>query len=72
MQLISDPVSKPNSLKCTGRILWLIKDQSCFHEYEKILVYFPKKTEQLVLTEGTRIIFRKNLQPIENYKNSPV
>jgi competence protein ComEC len=70
MQLTSDPVSKPNSLKCTGQILWLIKDQSCFHENEKILVYFPKKTEKLVLTEGTRILFRKNLQPIENYKNS--
>ena len=71
MELISDPVSKPKSLKCTGQILWLIKGQSCLHENEKILIYFPKKTDQLVFTEGTRIIFRKNLQPIENYKNSP-
>jgi competence protein ComEC len=71
IQLISDPVLKPNSLKCTGRILWLIKDQSCYHENEKILIYFSKKTGQPVLTEGTRVILRKNLQPIVNYKNSP-
>ncbi len=70
IELISDPVSKQNSLKCTGRILWLIKDQSCFHENEKILIYLLKKTEQTDLTEGSRMIFRKNLQPIVNYKNS--
>jgi competence protein ComEC len=70
LQLLSDPTSKKNSFKCIARISWLIKDHTCIHENEKLLVYFNKKLDPGQLSEGSLIIIRKSLQPIENSKFS--
>ena len=68
LRILSDPVSKQNSLKCEATIRWLTKDQACFHEKEKIIVYFNKKLDSRQLKRGSLVIFRKALQPIENLK----
>jgi competence protein ComEC len=66
LRLLSDPLPKQNSLKCVALVSWLIKDQTCFRENEKVLVYFSKKLDPRQLSEGSFIMIRKNLQPIEN------
>ena len=66
LQVLSEPVPKQNSWKCVARVSWLYKDQACYYENEKILVYFNKKLDARQLPMGSLIIIRKALQPIEN------
>ena len=66
---LSDPVSKQHSLKCIACIRWLVRDHSCFHENEKIFVYF-KNVDAPRISEGSLIILKRELQPITNPKNS--
>jgi competence protein ComEC len=70
LQILNDPVRKQKSFKCLGQIRWLINQQNCFKENEKILVYFNKKSRQPTVSAGALIILRKELQPIENIKSS--
>jgi competence protein ComEC len=68
LQILSDPVQKKNTYKCLARISWLIKNQTCYYENEKILICFNKKPYPGQLNEGCWIITRKTPQPIENLK----
>jgi competence protein ComEC len=70
IELLSDPVPKQYSFKSVARVIWLLKDQTCYYENEKILVYFSKNTDASELTAGSQIILRKELQPIENFQAS--
>jgi competence protein ComEC len=70
LQVLSDPVPKQNSLKCLAKVSWLYKDKACYHENEKILVYFNKKLDTRQFSSGSLIIIRKELRPIENMKAS--
>jgi competence protein ComEC len=70
IQLLSDPVPKQKSYKCLAHIRWLINNQTCFHADEKILVYFSKNPGNSFISEGSLIILRKQLQPIENLNSS--
>src|ERR1700682_6440058 len=67
IRVLSDPVRKQNSYCCLARISWLIKDQTCYFENEKVLLYLNKKSDLLQISVGTLIITRKTIQPIENY-----
>ena len=66
LQILNDPVQKNNSSKCLASVRWFVKDSVCYHENEKILVYFPQASMALIST-GNQIITRKSLQPIENF-----
>lgn len=70
IELLGDPVPKQNAFKSVARVRWLLKDQTCYYEKEKILVYFSKNTDARQLTAGSQIIIRKELQPIENFNAS--
>jgi len=66
LQLSTDPVKKQNSYKSVAVIRGLVKGHICFHQNEKVLVYFHKKLDPRQISAGQWIIIRKNLQPIEN------
>ncbi len=68
VRILSDPVSRQHSYKCEATVRWLTKGPVCFHEKEKIFVYFSKKLDSRQLSSGSLLIFRKSLQPIENLK----
>jgi len=70
LQILNDPVPKQKSYKCLGQIRWLINQQNCFKENEKLLVYFNKKSGHPSVSAGSLIMLRKELQPIENIKTS--
>jgi competence protein ComEC len=64
--LLSDPSPKQKSFKSVARIRWLVKDQACYHENEKIIVYFDNKLDAGQYSGGKWIIIKKELHPIEN------
>jgi competence protein ComEC len=66
IQVLSNPLPKPKSLKCIARVKWLVKDQSCIRENEKVILYIPKKLDPGQLSAGSYIIIQKRLQPISN------
>ena len=68
MRLLSDPEPKQKSWKAVAKIIGLLKDQRCFVENEKILVYFDKNLDARQVYKGSMIITRKKLQPIQNIK----
>jgi competence protein ComEC len=70
LRLLSDPAPKQKSYKCLASVSWLIKNQMCYVEQEKILLWFNKKPETPRLSAGSLIIVSKQLQPIENIKSS--
>ncbi len=71
LRLVSEPVQKQNTWKCSGDLKWLVKNDTCYHENESIIIHFYKKPDPHTYMEGALIIFRKNLQPIENLKTAP-
>jgi len=66
LQILNDPVQKKNTYKCLARIDWLIKNQNCYYQNERILVYFNKNHCSGPITAGSRIVTCKALRPIEN------
>jgi len=64
--LLSDPSPKQKTYKTVAAIRWLVKDQACYHENEKIIVYFDNKLDAGQYSGGKWIIIKKELQPIEN------
>ncbi len=64
--LLSDPSPKQKSYKTVAAIRWLVKDQACYHENEKIIVYFDNKLDAGQYSGGKWIIIKKELHPIEN------
>jgi competence protein ComEC len=68
LRLLSDPVPKQKFWKVVAKITGLLKDQRCFVENEKILVYFDKNLDAGQVCGGSMIITREKLQPIQNIK----
>jgi competence protein ComEC len=68
IQVINDPVQRKTSIKCLAKINWLVKDQSCYYQNEKVLIYFKNDQLSRQLTCNSLIITDKILQPIENFK----
>jgi competence protein ComEC len=68
-RILTEPVSKQHSLKCIAEIEGLIRNQACFHENEKIFVYFKNTDTNRILT-GCLIILQKQPEQIANPKNS--
>jgi competence protein ComEC len=66
LRLLDDPVQKQNSWKCLAHIKWLVKDHICFNENERIIIHFYKKPDARQYSDGSLIIFRKELRPIKN------
>jgi competence protein ComEC len=70
LRLLSDPVTKPKSWKAEAKIIGLVKDQRCFVENEKILVYFDINLDAGQVSSGSIIVTRKKLQPIQNIRTA--
>ncbi len=45
LRLLDDPVQKQNTWKCLADIRWLVKDQICFNENERIIIHFYRKPD---------------------------
>jgi competence protein ComEC len=69
LRLLDDPVQKQNTWKCLADIRWLVKDQICFNENERIIIHFYEKPDARQYSGGSLIIFRKRLTPIKNLKS---
>ena len=69
LRLISDPVPKQKTWKTVAKITGLIKDQHCFVENEKVLVYFNRNIDARQVSEGLVIITNKKLRSIQNIKD---
>jgi competence protein ComEC len=69
LRLANDPVQKQNTWKCLADIKWLVKDQICFNENERIIIHFYGKHDARQYSGGSLIIFRKSLAPIKNLKS---
>ena len=68
-RILNVPVSKQHSLKCIARIEGLARNQTFFHENEKVFIYF-KNTDTSRILAGYLIILQKLPQQITNPKNS--
>ena len=68
LRILTDPVPKQKSWKAIAKITCLFKDQRCFVENEKILVYFDKNLDARQVYKGSMIITKEKLQPIRNVK----
>jgi competence protein ComEC len=66
LQILNDPVQKKSTYKCLARIGWLIKNQKCYYQNERILIYFNKNHCSGPITTGSRIVTCKALRPIES------
>ena len=69
IQVMNDPVQRRSSYKCLARIDCLVKNQTCYYQNEKVLVYFNNDRLSRQLTGSSWIITDKILQPIENFKS---
>ena len=69
IHVMTDPVQKRSSYKCLARIECLVKNETCFYQNEKVLIYFNNKRPPRQVTAGSWIITDKILQPIENFKS---
>jgi len=69
INVMSEPVQKRNSKKCLARIECLVKNQTCYYQQEKVLIYFNNDRLSGQLTGSSWIITDKMLQPIENFKS---
>ena len=69
IQVMNDPVQRRSSYKCLARIECLVKNQTCYYQNEKALVYFNNDKSSRQLTGSSWIITDKILQPIENFKS---
>ena len=66
IKILSDPVQKKNTYKCLARIDWIIKNQNCYYQNERILIYFDKNNCSGPISLDSRIVICKALRPIEN------
>jgi competence protein ComEC len=69
IQIMSDPVQRRSSYKCLARIECLVKNQTCFYQNEKVLIYLNNDRLSRQITGSSWIITDKILQPIENFKS---
>jgi len=69
IRIMTDPVQRKSSYRCLGRIECLIKDQTCYSQNEKVLIYFNNKLLSRQVNGISWIITGKVLQPIENFKS---
>lgn len=65
-RLENDPVRKSKSFKAIATIHYLCVGNHCYHEKEKIFIYFQVNQLPGEIRPGAVIIFRKPLLPIEN------
>jgi competence protein ComEC len=68
IRIMTDPVQKRSSYKCLARIECLVKNQTCFYQNEKVLIYFDNKRLSRI-SGNSWIVTDKILQPIENFKS---
>ncbi|HEY4196861.1 MAG TPA: ComEC/Rec2 family competence protein, partial [Mucilaginibacter sp.] len=68
IQIIIDPVQRKTSFKCLAKIRWLVEDQTCHYQDEKVLIYFKNNPISRHVHSNSWIITDKILQPIENFK----
>jgi competence protein ComEC len=69
IHIMNDPVQKRSSYKCLARIECLVKNQTCFYQNEKVLIYFNNDRLSRQITGSSWIVTDKTLQPIENFKS---
>jgi len=69
IRIMTEPVQKRSAYKCLARIECLIKNQTCFNQNEKVLIYFSNERFSRKVTGSSWIITDKILQPIENFKS---
>ncbi len=69
LRLLSEPVLRQKSWKAVARITSLYTNGACYIENEKILVYFNENPGALQVSTGAKLLFRKNLKPIQNIKS---
>ncbi len=69
IHVISDPVQKRSSYKCLAIVECIVKNQNCYYQNEKVLVYFNNDGVSGQVTGSSWIITDKILQPIENFKS---
>lgn len=67
--LIENPVEKNKSFKALANIDQVINNDSVYAATGKLLLYFAKDSLQEHLQYGSRIIIKKELQPIKNSGN---
>lgn len=68
LRLLTDPVPRQKSRKALAKITGLFKDQRCFFENEKVLVYFSKNLDARQVSGRSLIITKKEPSPIQNIK----
>jgi competence protein ComEC len=68
LRLLTDPIPKQKSRKAVAKIIGLIKDQRCFSENEKVLVYFNKNLDAGQVSGALLLVKSKMLRPIQNIK----
>jgi competence protein ComEC len=69
VQLLENPVEKPNSFKADASVLQLQKNDSLLAVHGNIIIYFKKDSSLKNLHVGSELLFRKHLQPIKNSGN---
>jgi competence protein ComEC len=69
IHILNDPVERKSSYKCLARIECLVKNETCFYQNEKVLIYFNNEQFSRQITGSSWIITDKILQPIENFKS---
>ena len=63
------PIEKQKSWKAVARITTIAKSDSSLRARGKLIIYFEKETFDPRLTYGSRIAFKKEIQPIHNSSN---
>jgi hypothetical protein len=69
LRILTDPTPKQKTWKVVAKIICLIKDQRCFVENEKVLVYFNKNLDARQVSGVLLLVKSKVLRPILNIKN---
>ena len=69
IHVMTDPVQKRSSYKCLARIECLVKNQTCFYQNEKVLIYFNTERLSHQINGSSWIITDKILRPIENFQS---
>jgi competence protein ComEC len=68
VRLLTDPVPKQKTRKAVAKIIGLIKDQRCFVENEKVLVYFNKNLDAGQVSGQLLLVRSTILRPIQNIR----
>ena len=69
VRILTDPLPRQKSWKAIAKITGLLKDQRCFVENEKILVYFDKNIDARQVSKGSMIITKRKSATHPKYQS---